>query len=96
MTYNDILNIKNLRKREKELRTHYNESLRIPHCDTGRKSIITEDEFKKYVEIFVEYDLKFKLFPKNHPSFPGIPMARTIRDYFDYSAKVHGFTIFLQ
>jgi len=40
----------------------------------------------------VEYDLKYKLFPKNHAHYPSMPVARTLRsDYFDYSAKMHGF-----
>jgi hypothetical protein len=76
------------------LRKYWSEKLRIPGCDTGLKSIITEEEFKDYVEIFVDYDMDFKRFPKNHPNFPGMPMARTIKNYFDYDAKVHGFTTY--
>lgn len=58
---------------------------------TGRPSIITDEEYEDYVQIFVEYDMAWRRFPPNHPKYPNIPMARTIRDYFDYSAKVHGY-----
>ena len=91
MELNDILNIEDLKERRVELEKYYSVALMRQHCDTGRKSIITEKEFKEYVEIFVEYDLAFKCFPENHPKFPGMPMARTIRNYFDYDAKVHGY-----
>jgi hypothetical protein len=58
---------------------------------TGRTSIITDEEYEEYVQIFVEYDMAWKRFPANHPKFPNMPMARTIRNYFDYNAKVHGY-----
>jgi hypothetical protein len=94
MEHYQILNIRGpfARIRKKYLlKKYYTELLQKQHCDTGRKSIITENEFKEYVKIFVEYDLQFKRFPKNHPNFPGMAMACTIRDYFEYSAKVHGY-----
>jgi len=65
--------------------------LKIQTYSTGRASIITDDEYEKYVQIFVDYDMAFKRFPADHPNFPNMPMARTIGDYFDYDAKVHGY-----
>jgi len=77
--------------RRKIFKEYYEYKLRIPHCQTGRGSIITDEEFNDYVDIFVEYDMSFKRFPSNHKNFPNMPIARTIRDYFDYEAKIHGF-----
>jgi hypothetical protein len=67
------------------------DKLKIKSYNTGRPSIITDDEYEKYVKIFVDYDMAWKRFPADHPNFPNMPMARLIGDYFDYSAKVHGF-----
>ena len=67
------------------------DKLKIQSYNTGRPSIITDDEYEKYVKIFVDYDMAWKRFPADHPNFPNMPMARLIGDYFDYSAKVHGF-----
>ena len=67
------------------------DELKIQSYSTGRPSIITDEEYEKYVKIFVDYDMAFQRFPADHPQFPNMPMARTIGDYFDYSAKVHGY-----
>jgi hypothetical protein len=67
------------------------DKLKIQSYNTERSSIITDEEYEKYVQIFVDYDMAFQRFPANHPKFPNMPMARLIGDYFDYSAKVHGF-----
>ena len=67
------------------------DELKIQSCNTGRPSIITDEEYEKYVKIFVDYDMAFQRFPADHPQFPNMPMARTIGNYFDYSAKVHGY-----
>jgi len=67
------------------------DKLKIQRCNTGRPSIITDDEYEKYVQIFVDHDMAFKRFPADHPKFPNMPMARTIGDYWDYEAKVHGY-----
>ena len=54
----EILQIEDLIEREILLREYYNNRLKIPSSNTGRKSIITDEEYKDYVNIFVEYDLK--------------------------------------
>jgi hypothetical protein len=77
-----------------DLYQYWFDKLKKPHCNTGRTSIITDEEYEEYVQIFVEYDMSWKRFPSDHPQFPNTPMARTIRDYFDYSAKVHGFSTY--
>lgn len=83
---------KALENRDRDaLYRHWFDRLKIQSCNTGRSSIITDEEYEKYVQIFVDYDMSFKRFPADHPQFPNIPMARTIRDYFDYEAKVHGY-----
>lgn len=94
MEHYEILNIKGLFGRFRKkilLKKYYFNKLKQQHCNTKRQSIISEEEYRKYVQIFVEYGLCFKKFPKDHYKFPNMPMARTIRDYFDYEAKVHGF-----
>ena len=91
MEYSNILNIQDLKEREILLREHWTAKLKIQKYNTGRLTIITEEEYKEYIEIFVEYGLDFKKFPADHPKFPNFPMVQTIRDYFDYEAKVHGY-----
>lgn len=78
-------------KDRKELYCYWFAKLKIPSCNTGRPSIITDEEYEKYVQIFVDYDMAFKRFPADHPNYPNMPMARTIKDYFDYEAKVNGY-----
>lgn len=73
------------------LYAYWFDRLKRQEYNTGRASIITDEEYEEYVQIFVEYDMAWKRFPANHPKFPNMPMARTIRDYFDYNAKVHGY-----
>lgn len=67
------------------------DKLKIQSCNTRRTSIITDEEYEKYVQLFVDYDMAFKRLPSDHPQFPNMPMARTIGDYFEYEAKVHGY-----
>jgi hypothetical protein len=76
---------------EATLYQYWFDKLKQQHCNTGRASIITDDEYEKYVQIFVEHDMEWERFPSDHPNYPNVPMVRTIRDYFDYQAKVHGY-----
>ena len=48
---------------------HWFDKLKFQSHNTGKPSIITDEEYEKYVQIFVDYDMSFKRFPADHPQY---------------------------
>ena len=89
--YDSILKIDDLKVRKKFLIKYYTEKLRKPVYVTGLSSIISEKEFDKYVNNWVEYDLTCEK-PNAFGSYRQPRLSIFVRlKCLLYEAKVCGF-----
>jgi len=91
MDFANILKINDKIKRKHFLREYYETNLRTQHYNTGRKSIITEQEYKDFVELCLDFNWQYQTFPIEFDRYSGVPMMRSITKYSLYVAKIHGF-----